>query len=51
MNTTIMTTKEIREQGLQAPPQKLGTAGMIKFFQQFEIGSGDYTKERKKILK
>ena len=26
--------------------EKLGPVGMVRFLQQFEMGKGDYTKER-----
>jgi hypothetical protein len=28
----------------------LGSAGMVQFMQQFDIGSRDYTRDRDKIL-
>jgi hypothetical protein len=37
---------QIRLAGLKALNQELGPVGMIRFLQQFETGSGDYTKER-----
>jgi hypothetical protein len=40
------TLDEIRREGLAALRQKLGRAGMIRFLQQFNRGSGDYAKER-----
>ena len=33
---------EIRRKGLAAIEKELGKAGMIRFLQQFETGSGDY---------
>ena len=41
-----LTAEEILRQGLQALREKLGRAGMIRFLQQFERGSGDYAKKR-----
>lgn len=41
-----LTTEEIRHQGLEALRRELGVTGMIRFLQQFEHGSGDYTSER-----
>jgi hypothetical protein len=41
-----LTPDEIQRQGLQALREKLGRAGMIRFLQQFESGSGDYARER-----
>ena len=40
------TPKEIRTQGLAALKRELGVAGMIKFLQQFDRGSGDWATER-----
>lgn len=37
---------QIRLAGLKALNWELGPVGMIRFLQQFETGSGDYTKER-----
>ncbi|MBI5652013.1 MAG: hypothetical protein HZC40_16475 [Chloroflexi bacterium] len=41
-----MTLEQIRVTGLAALLEKLGPAGMIRFLQQFETGSGDYSIER-----
>jgi hypothetical protein len=46
MNTPMMTLEQIRETGLAALMEKLGPDGMIRFLQQFETGTGDYTAER-----
>jgi len=46
-----MTPEQIRTKGLEALVRELGTVGMIRFIQLFEPGSGDYTKERKDLLK
>jgi hypothetical protein len=43
-----MTLEEIRQAGLEALRERLGRAGMIRFLQQFEIGQGDYARERHK---
>ena len=37
---------EIREIGLNALQDALGPVGMTRFIQQFDLGQGDYTKER-----
>ena len=42
---TDMTLNEIRKAGIEALTEKLGPLGMIKFIQQYEKGSVDYTKE------
>jgi len=50
MNETINVNNlmEIRKIGLQALKDALGPVGMIKFIQQYENGSGDYTTEKYK---
>lgn len=45
-----MSPNEIRNKGLEALSETLGPLGMIKFLEQFEIGDGDYTKDREKWL-
>jgi hypothetical protein len=42
----VRTLEEIRQRGLSALRKELGRAGMIRFLQQFENGSGDYARER-----
>ena len=46
-----MNPVEIRKKGLEALDNALGPIGMVRFLQQFESGSGDYTKERDQWLK
>ncbi|MBM3131046.1 MAG: hypothetical protein FJ009_20765 [Chloroflexi bacterium] len=41
-----MTDEQIRVTGLAALLEKLGPDGMIRFLQQFETGTGDYSTER-----
>ena len=41
-----MTPETLRQAGLEALRRELGAAGMVRFLQQFEMGSGDYTAER-----
>ena len=41
-----LTLEQIRQEGLEALRERLGRAGMIRFLQQFEIGRGDYARER-----
>lgn len=41
-----MTPIELRRQGLAALHKELGYVGMVRFLNQFEAGSGDYTKDR-----
>jgi hypothetical protein len=46
MNTENLTLRQIREIGIDALFRELGPVGMIRFMQQYETGSGDYTSER-----
>ena len=48
---TVIDPKELRKKGLDALAKALGPVGMVRFLQQFETGTGDYTKEREKWLK
>jgi len=41
-----MTPDALRRAGLKALRRDLGVAGMVRFLQQFETGTGDYTAER-----
>jgi hypothetical protein len=46
VNASELTLEQIREIGLRSLLRDLGTVGLIRFLQQFETGSGDYTRER-----
>lgn len=48
--STAMTLNEIRQKGLEVLSRELGPVGMIRFMQQFETGSGDYSIERHEWL-
>ena len=37
---------EVRKIGLHALKEALGSAGMVRFIQQYDNGYGDYTKEK-----
>jgi hypothetical protein len=41
---------EIRKKGIDALADTLGPVDMTRFLQSFDLGSGDYTKERAKWL-
>jgi hypothetical protein len=41
-----MTLDQIRRKGLAALRRELGRPGMIRFLQQFEVGKGDYARQR-----
>ena len=45
-----LTQAQIRQLGIEALTKALGPAGMARFMQQFEMGSGDYTRDRDQIL-
>lgn len=46
MDTQSMTLMQIRAVGLAALLRELGPVGMIRFLQQYETGSGDYSRDR-----
>lgn len=48
MNARKMTKLEIYEFGLELLIDKLGPAGMMRFFSQSDPGKGDYTVDRHK---
>lgn len=45
-----LTLTEIKQLGIEALTSVLGPAGMGLFMHQFEMGNGDYTQDRDKIL-
>jgi hypothetical protein len=50
INVEPMNLTEIRQLGLEILNRELGPVGMVRFLQQFEMGQGDYTKERHQWL-
>lgn len=50
MKASTMTLEEVREAGLKALTRELGPVGLIRFLQQFETGSGNYSTERHRWL-
>jgi len=44
------TLHQIKQDGLDVLVEKLGPDDAIRFLQIYETGSGDWTKDRKKIL-
>ncbi|MBC8253960.1 MAG: hypothetical protein H8E35_08020 [Ardenticatenia bacterium] len=42
-----MTLEQVRLTGLQALSRDLGPVGLVRFLQQFEMGYGNYTTERR----
>lgn len=51
MAVTVRELERIRRDGLKALKEELGVEGMIKFIQMYSDGKGNYTEERRKILK
>jgi len=45
-----ITGEQIRLRGLAALRKELGRAGLVRFLQHFEPGSGDYTCQRSEWL-
>ena len=46
LNVDLNNPMEIRAVGIQALKDALGPVGMVRFIQQYDLGYGDYTKER-----
>ena len=42
---------QVRHIGLEVLNRELGAVATVRFLQQFELGQGDYTKERHEWLK
>lgn len=51
MKSREMTPVEIRSRGLKALAEALGPVGMVRFLQQLDTGSGNYTREREQWLR
>jgi hypothetical protein len=47
----VINPAKIRKIGLDVLGKSLGPVGMTRFLQQFDTGSGDYTKDREQWLK
>ncbi len=43
-------TEEVRRIGLEALADALGPVDAVRFLQSFDLGRGDYTKERSQVL-
>jgi hypothetical protein len=50
MKTKLLTPMELRQQGFAVLIEHLGIANALRFMRQFEVGQGDYTKERDVIF-
>lgn len=46
LNVNLNNPIEIRTIGIQALKEALGPVGMVRFMQQYDMGDGDYTKEK-----
>jgi hypothetical protein len=45
-----LTGEEIRLRGLAALRRELGRAGLVRFLQHFEAGTGNYARQREQNL-
>ena len=50
MTPETMSLAQIQSKGLDLLARELGPVGLIRFLQQFDPGSGDYTSERSQWL-
>lgn len=50
MQTHELSPAQLRQRGIEALVQALGAVGMVRFLQQFDQGSGDYTRDREMVL-
>ncbi len=41
-----LTSEQIRRKGIEALAKNLGPVDMVRFLQQFELGTGDYSRDR-----
>lgn len=46
LNINLSNPVEIRNVGIKALQEALGPVRMVKFMQQYDMGYGDYTKEK-----
>ena len=46
----MKTLIQIRDEGISVLTESLGPVDTIRFLQQFDLGHGDYTAERHRIL-
>jgi len=51
MNAEIEPLDELNDEALQLLMNELGAAKTARFLQQFTTGSGNYTEDRKELLK
>ena len=48
--TDVRSTEKIRKIGIEALAEALGPLDAVRFLQSFDLGRGDYTKERSHVL-
>ena len=46
MQNQGLTSEQIRRRGIEILAKNLGPVDMIRFLQQFDLGTGDYSKDR-----
>jgi hypothetical protein len=46
----VRSTEEIRRIGIEALAEALGPLDAVRFLQSFDLGRGDYTRERSHVL-
>ncbi|HMH51466.1 MAG TPA: hypothetical protein VK548_14610 [Candidatus Acidoferrum sp.] len=50
MSRIIVDPVELRRRGFEALVQGLGWVNAVRFLRQYEVGEGDYTRERDAFL-
>jgi hypothetical protein len=50
IDVSEMTPVEIQQAGLAILAREMGVVGFVRFIQQYELGSGDYTIDRRQWL-
>jgi len=48
--TDVKSIEEIRRRGIEALSEALGPVDAVRFIQSFDLGRGDYSKERELVL-
>ena len=46
LNVDLNNPMEVRAIGIKALNEALGPVGVVRFIQQYDLGYGDYTKEK-----
>ena len=50
MTSAITSHNELRERGFRALSEALGWPNAVRFLREYDVGSGDYTRERQDLL-